>query len=267
MLLYNIIAIVTISTWKRHERNMHKRSDKWEGGFELSAGRPDDLWDRSAGLTAQRPYFPKSFAFTEKVSGIEQIFDPNVSVCVWKRGIDTRVQEYVQAGLSGTARERIERVRVDSRKFDGLLQGLPDSPGQGAFLSEMAAMVELVSTLSDCPRVGVRLLVTGDVPCPRFHVDRVVLRLICTWQGAGTEWVEHQAVDRRWLGARGKDLRDETSGLLQPGAQIHRLRIFDIGIFKGELWPGNLGRGAVHRSPRAEASNPWRVMISIEGID
>lgn len=217
--------------------------------------------------TTRRPHYPKSFAFTDSVCGIEAIFAQCVSVCIWRRPVDPEVQHYVQVGLSGAAMERTERIRADRPNFDSLLRGLPESSGRAAFVADVAGMLDLISTLSESKWVGVRLLVTREPPCPRFHVDRLDLRLICTWQGAGTEWLAHDDVDRGWLGARGNGLPDEQSGLLLPGAQIHRMRPFDIGIFKGELWPENIGRGAVHRSPRARTPDEWRIMMSIEGTD
>ncbi|MEF8706149.1 MAG: DUF1826 domain-containing protein [Candidatus Accumulibacter sp. UW27] len=43
-----------------------------------------------------------------------------------------------------------------------------------------------------------RLDVVRQAMCPRLHVDRVGIRLLCTYRCPGTEWVESAAVDRRF---------------------------------------------------------------------
>ena len=37
--------------------------------------------------------------------------------------------------------------------------------------------------------------------CPRWHVDRVGLRLLSTWVGPATEWLNEDFADRRQLGS------------------------------------------------------------------
>jgi hypothetical protein len=52
----------------------------------------------------------------------------------------------------------------------------------------------------DADQVGFRLLSLSHPMCPGFHVDRVNLRLVYTYAGPGTEWLEHHSVNRQWLG-------------------------------------------------------------------
>jgi hypothetical protein len=213
-----------------------------------------------------RPWFPRSYVVTESVRGIERFFDDQISICIWRRGPDVAIQQYLFHLQPHKTIERAERVRMDQPAFDSLLRDFPDLPELSHLNTELQGLTDLFATLSDSQSIGVRLMVTRSAPCPRFHVDRVGLRLICTWQGCGTEWLEHQAVNRRYLGAAA-GLRDEESGLLAAGAQIHRMHAFDVGLFKGERWPNNAGRGAVHRSPAPDARGQWRVMVSLDELD
>lgn len=73
-------------------------------------------------------------------------------------------------------------------------------------------------------------------------------------------------LERTCLGAGPGGSSDETSGLMLPGAQLYRMRPFEVGLFKGDAYPNNSGRGAVHRSPRADESTPWRVRASLDQI-
>ena len=57
--------------------------------------------------------------------------------------------------------------------------------------------------------VGLRLEIIERAMCPRFHVDHVGIRMLCTYRGPGTEWLDDEAADRNFLGARGSGLRSE----------------------------------------------------------
>jgi hypothetical protein len=71
---------------------------------------------------------------------------------------------------------------------------------------------------------------------------------------------ENPDVDRRFLGHTAQGASDESSGVLRPRALIHAAVSGDIVLLKGERWPGNRGRGAVHRSPLANTTRPRLVM-------
>lgn len=209
-----------------------------------------------------RPLFPRSGVIAGNAAGLERIFDENVSTAVWRRGPVPQIADYL-AAMTLSEMERVARVGVNHPDFQGLLAGFAQVPA--AMTDELTALLDLYATVTDCTLAGVRLLVTRKPPCPRFHVDRVALRLNCTWLGRGAQWVDHQDVNRRWLGHAAEAAPDEVSGLLNRGAQIRELQAFNVALFKGELWPGNAGRGAVHRSPPAHIDG-WRVLVTIESL-
>jgi hypothetical protein len=231
----------------------------------LAASLPIEV--RASPMQPRRPYVPRSYVVTDKVAGVERIFDDAVSICIWRRGPNLEIQEYLSNLRLDRAIERVEQLQADRPTFEPLLRDLPQLPALSCIRAELQRLTELFATLSDCHSIGVRFAVTRAALCPRFHVDRVGLRLICTWQGAATEWLEHQSVNRRQLGAAAQGVCDEKSGLLAAGAQIHRMRAFDVGLFKGELWPNNAGRGAIHRSPAPDPDDQWRAMVSLEALD
>jgi hypothetical protein len=101
--------------------------------------------------------------------------------------------------------------------------------------------------------------------CPRFHVDRVLVRLCTTYCGADTEYLANADADRRRLGFAAGGRPDETSGLLRDGAKIARAATGAIVVLKGEAWPGNAARGAIHRSP-ATASDAQRLVLTLDAL-
>lgn len=170
--------------------------------------------------------------------------------------------------LSSAAAERLE-VRAPPLLLD--LPPAPDRVELAAWLSspalaqDLAFWVEVLADLTEAESVGVRLARLERAMCPRFHFDRVALRLVLTYAGRGTELVAHEDVDRRRLGHAAAGQTDETSGLLAPSARIHRAQAGDVVLLKGEGWPGNQGRGAVHRSPAATPAAP-RLVLTLDPL-
>lgn len=223
---------------------------------------------------ALRPHYPRSFLCTENIAGMERFFDEDIAICIWRRTPDARITEGLQTLQAHQSRDIL--VRLDTQQFRPVelrtldptpaLQNLPDMPGRAALMQDIGELIELFTTLADCRHVGLRLSITTEQTCPRFHVDHVDLRLVCTWHGPATQWLEHQSVDRALLGRGANGHTDETSGAIRAGAQIHQLRTFDVALLKGERYPGNAGRGAVHRSPPVP-TGALRVMLSLDTLE
>jgi hypothetical protein len=96
------------------------------------------------------------------------------------------------------------------------------------------------------PLLELRLDVTEGQPCPKWHVDAVPGRLICTLRGPGTEF-----------GSIGPDGEPQAIRRMARGA---------VGIFRGVLWPGRELAAVVHRSPPRNAGGP-RLLVVIDPID
>jgi hypothetical protein len=189
----------------------------------------------------------------------EGIFEEDIALCVWNRVPDDILSAYLQRTVNTGTWERMARVAAGEPDFEELLRGFEESVGKIRLVTELTGLVDLFATLTEAGSVGIRMTATRQRECPRFHVDRVGLRLLCTWMGEGTEWLAQEDVMREQLGhqpgGRGEVQR--------PGAPIQRMDPFAVGVFKGEGWPGNAGRGAVHRSP---APGTWRVFVSLDAL-
>lgn len=105
---------------------------------------------------------------------------------------------------------------------------------------------------SDIVRIRLEALV-GD-GCARWHADAVGLRLLCTYHGPGTEWLDLPggAATARALPIGGF------------GAGARRLRAGDVAILKGEDYPGQAGQGCIHRSPPRRGRADARLLLCID---
>jgi hypothetical protein len=79
------------------------------------------------------------------------------------------------------------------------------------------------ATVAASPVVQMRLEHVIDDSCRKFHVDAVGLRLLCTYAGPGTEWID-------------------------AGGKIRHMAAMEVAIFKGSAY-ARAGPRVLHRSP------------------
>ncbi|MBK6697972.1 MAG: DUF1826 domain-containing protein [Myxococcales bacterium] len=192
----------------------------------------------------------------DHVAGLSALFDDSVNIVTFSRPLDAAIVGDAQLALGEPGLQ--------------VLTSVTPSDGPGVLMAQMKELpyltreahfwVEVLAELTGCGLVGFRLVRLDAAMCPRFHVDKLTVRVVCAFAGNGTEYVAEHDVDRRWLGHAASGLDDEASGLLRTGARIRRAGTGDVVLLKGEAWPGNAGRGAVHRSPSATSTAPRLVM-------
>ena len=117
--------------------------------------------------------------------------------------------------------------------------------------------------LFELEEVGLRLAVLNQAMCPRFHFDQVPCRLVTTYHGIATQWLENDAVDRSKLGRGSNGQPDSASGLYNDESDIQQMSAGDVALLKGERWSGNENRGLVHRSP-VTSSEEVRLLLTID---
>jgi hypothetical protein len=195
-------------------------------------------------------------AFVWEPAGLVDIYREDLNLCVWRRGVDARLSAWLGRLPARHALRVVERVDARALDLRPCLASVPDSEEREAWLQDLHTVVGLYADLFEARWLGVRLTtVDGDL-CPRFHVDRVGVRLLCTYAGPATEWLEERDAARGHLGPSGDVLR--------PGGRVRTLERFDVALLKGEAWPGNEGRGAVHRSPAPVADGPRRILLTVD---
>ena len=115
-----------------------------------------------------------------------------------------------------------------------------------ALAAEVAAIAEQASMALAAPMLEVRLAVTARQSCPKWHVDAVPGRVLCTLRGQGTEFGPIDA---------------------DGGAQsVHHMARGHVGAFRGALWPGQELAGIVHRSPPVK-DGAMRLLLVIDPVD
>ncbi|QRO00182.1 DUF1826 domain-containing protein [Archangium violaceum] len=210
-------------------------------------------------LSAPRPTLESCVTVSE-AADLVAIFEKHVNLCVWERPVDEALAHWLREVCATHDFLEVRQAHVGDPALGGLLTPLPESPGRSRFQQELAGLVELYADLFGAERVGLRLG-TFDAPmCPRFHVDRVGVRLLCTYAGPGTEYLEERDARRARLGAPVEG-SGGTDDIAWPGAVTRHLAPFAVGLLKGETWPDNEGYGTIHRSP---PGSERRLLLSVD---
>ena len=116
---------------------------------------------------------------------------------------------------------------------------------------------EMLGSLVDCKKIGVRMATLRSPMCPLFHVDNIKCRMLITLCGEGTQWISNQDVDWEiFLDRENKDIP------IMENADIKQLATGHWSLLKGGAWNDKFN-GVVHRSPHDEKD---RLILSIDPI-
>ncbi|WP_417519473.1 DUF1826 domain-containing protein [Marinobacter sp.] len=174
---------------------------------------------------------------------LTEIFRDEVNLAIWERSLPGESISFAhQFSREAGVFERFIGIEAG----DSVEQILPAwalaLPGAKTWLADVNEMVEIFGCLFEPAAIGVRLHVLPDTMCPRFHTDRVPVRLLVTYAGRGTEWLREHQVNR---GKPPALLPDQAFS----SADIEVMPTGSVCLLKGESWIGNEGRGLIHRSP------------------
>lgn len=201
-----------------------------------------------------------------ELADLAAVYRDDVNVVIVSRAVDDRVAqaaEWLAQQRPYDRTLRLPAISAADAALDGLVpMALEVTTELSPLWDDVRGWLEAYALLTGAEQLGVRLSVLVTDMCPRFHVDRVLARLVVSYAGPGTEVLEH--ADRRWLGHAAGDRTDETSGLMR-GPAIRAPTGAGV-LLKGEAWPGAEGRGAVHRSPAIAAYGVRRVVLTVEAL-
>ena len=184
-----------------------------------------------------------------------KIYQPSLNVAIWQRVLDSVVASYSIFLLEQHASFRIQQIQNVSQLRSLLRNSLPDSNEKNPFIEDIALVVDMFSLLFEADEVGLRLQCVSGAPCPAFHNDRIPCRLLLTYHGAGSQWMDESNLDRNALATAESPCLDENN--------IHNIAAGHVALFKGEGWEGNEGNGWVHRSP-PQPSHEKRLVLTLD---
>lgn len=219
----------------------------------------------SAGVQRQVPRYPAphrskrrggSTRTGRSAAILEQIERPEVTLVHWRRTLRAIDHPLPVLGWERT-------LRGDERTpFEPALAPFADAGVRTRLQDDCTRLLASFRQLTGARAVVAGLAVIDGDQCRRFHADYVRLRLLCTYVGPGTEWIAEEDVVTAERESE-EDFTLHNHKILRSGGVIERASTGDVVLMKGQSWPGNAGRGAIHRSPPIEADGLRRLVFRL----
>ena len=177
---------------------------------------------------------------------LHAIREDDVSIAIWEREPLSGAGDIALEGLRnlcfstslGELPDQLER-ELDSAGFQKGIR-------RNAIAVDIATVANRFGAVMGLDEVKIRLEHVTTNACKKFHGDYVMARLICTYVGPGTQWVD------------GEDAED--CGCGEPHS-IQQMKAGDVALLKGRLWSEH--HPAIHRSPPIEGSGEERLVLVI----
>lgn len=187
---------------------------------------------------------------TDHVEGLVAIREAGVSAVVWRRPLPAGFEEWM-ARLSP---DRLPSAKLTlpagevAASVTALCDesGMPDTTLRRWLIEDIAALSRRFAAITQVTRVRLRLDVVRSITCPKFHVDAVPARMLCTYRGAGTQFAIVQD------GAAPGTIFDSPTG-----APL---------LLRGKQWQDDTPTALRHRSPSFNAGDPARLLLVLDPV-
>lgn len=214
------------------------------------------------------------FVSAPEESVLEEIRKPETILSVWQRRPVDEIRPAILALLAAEESLRLDMVSRDSGDFlDCLRRHVPNAPGNvtdslSALAKDVREIAECFSTITGRTHVRLRFEKVEDDGCALFHVDTLPLRMLCTYSGPGTQWVEEENVRRDQLGSRGRTIEEANAAIVIDPTHVHTAPCWHVLAFKGRMWDGHAHQdGLVHRSAPVRHPRDHRLRLTVDYSD
>ncbi|WP_430413796.1 DUF1826 domain-containing protein [Parasphingorhabdus sp.] len=193
----------------------------------------------------------RSIAFTARnPKALRAIRVEGVGIAIWERS--------APSGLSELKLDEIVDIRftADIDKLSATLDNVLDDAGhergvaRDILHNDILLLADHFAQIMQSEFVEIRLEHVTTNACKKFHTDYVTARLITTYLGQGTQWID------------GDDAVDCDCG---DPHNIQQMQAGDVALFKGRLWSQDTP--AIHRSPPIEGTGEERLMLVVNPVE
>ena len=194
--------------------------------------------------------WPEHAARSADPDALSAILMPGISLAIWERKVAPEVPDVKTLAEINDISLTAEADQVGAAMILALKEAGYPAEVIGPLTADIAAHANRLAQLLVCDTLAIRLEVIETDACRRFHADYVSVRLILTYVGPGTQWLDNVAAIRLRNGAvvETLDVRNVSAG--------------QIALFKGRKWSPD---GAiVHRSPPIADTGQRRLVLVID---
>ena len=190
-------------------------------------------------------------AFVDEIDGLARHFDGNTAGVIWRRRMQERMLSWLDAlpvDQLPTGRIVLPVSQVRSAVTELMnISEMPDCAERQLLLDDICLLAHEFDELFAPTYLRLRFDVMTNNKCPKFHIDYVAARLLCTYRGVGTEY---------------SFLDDQ-----KRPAEIFSTPNGAVIVFRGTKWPTDCANNLVHRSPEINDVNETRLLLVIDLVD
>lgn len=177
---------------------------------------------------------------------------------------ETEIKRYLDSviNIMGSTNILINN-QLENRILLELLENeLPSSNvlmGRNTFIKDIVELSNIFFNLTSSKKIEIQIDLISTNMCRLFHEDNMRQRLLCTYLGEGTEWLEESNLKREGLrkGCNKKIVRNFH--------KIKQAKTFEVILLKGSRYGKNT-LSHIHRSPEIEKDKTKRVLLKIDEV-
>ncbi len=192
-------------------------------------------------------------ALCEAIDGLAAIEKPDVDLVIWRRALPLCLKAWLEQLEPSDLPDL--RVLVQPANLRQALElqldtlGMPSGDMRDMLVKDIDDLVTAFAGIAGTDLVDVRLERVNHDACWRFHRDFVEARLVTTYLGPATEWVQNVHAERALSEQKRFD------------GPLEHLQPHDVAFFKGSC--GESGGGIVHRSPPIADTGQTRLLLCL----
>ena len=190
-------------------------------------------------------------ALVDEIEGLVHLFDGNTAGVIWRRRMQKGMQSWLDTlpvDQLPTGRIVLPALKVRSAVTELMnISEMPDCAERQLLLDDICLLAHEFDELFAPAYLRLRFDVVTTNKCPKFHIDHVAARLLCTYRGVGTEY---SFLD---------DQKRPAEIFITPNCAAIVLR--------GAKWPTDRANNLVHRSPEINDVNETRLLLVIDLVD
>lgn len=193
----------------------------------------------------ETPLYDKS---AQKV--LSEIHKPTTNISIYDRDIshlDNEINKLISKKINfqtaGETELIIKNIKEELEEFSLMINDLTELLHHFQKITKAASFRLLLKTVN-------------TNMCRKFHTDINDLRMLCTYRGPGTLWLENANLET--LNS------PNTTEAIYNENKIEQAKKGAVLILKGALYPSNNTNAIVHRSPTIEETGTNRLLLRID---